>query len=272
MTIGRIRVGIGGWNYPPWRETFYPRDVPKARELEHASRQLTAIEINGTFYRTQSPETFAKWAQATPDGFVFSVKAHRFTTNRKDLRESQEAVAHFLDSGLLALGDRLGPILWQLAPTKKFDAGEIETFLSYLPREQEGRRLHHALEARHASFRDPAFIALAEKANVAVVFAHSDKHAELYDVTSDFVYARLQKTRSEEPTGYSPDELAVWAQRIATWAEGGAPDDLPRIVEGSVPKQPRDCFVFMISGAKERAPAAAMALMNRLGLSATEGA
>jgi uncharacterized protein YecE (DUF72 family) len=262
--LAEIRVGVGGWTYEPWRETFYPADLPKTRELEFASRKLTSIEINGTFYRGQSPATFRKWASETPEDFVFSLKAHRVTTNRKDLSDAKSAIDRFVETGPLELGDRLGPILWQLAPTKRFNADEIENFLAYLPREIGGRRLRHAIEARHASFRDPGFVELARKYGAATVFAHSEKYAELYDVTGDFIYLRMQESRSQEPQGYSPAEIAKWAQRIKCWASGGVPDDLPVLATEKPPEMPRDCFVYVISGAKERAPAAAMALIEEL--------
>jgi uncharacterized protein YecE (DUF72 family) len=262
--LSRIVVGVGGWTYEPWRETFYPPDLPKTRELEFASRKLTSIEINGTFYRGQSPATFRKWASETPDDFVFSLKAHRVTTNRKDLTEAKSAIDRFLETGPLELGERLGPILWQLAPTKRFDVGQIEAFLSYLPHDIGGRRMRHAIEARHASFRDAKFIELARKYRVATVFAHSSKYAELYDVTSDFIYLRLQESQSAEPAGYSPAEISKWAKRISDWAAGGIPDDLPVLAKEKPPEVPRDCFVYVISGAKERAPAAAMALIGEL--------
>ncbi|GAC1331642.1 MAG: DUF72 domain-containing protein [Beijerinckiaceae bacterium] len=262
--MSRIRVGVGGWTYEPWRETFYPADLPKARELEYASRKLSSIEINGTFYRTQTPATFRKWADETPDDFVFSVKAHRVTTNRKDFSDAKPVIERFLDSGVLELGEKLGPILWQLAPTKRFDETQIHAFLAALPHQFGGRRLRHAIEARHESFRDPGFVALARKHQVATVFAHSEKYAELYDVTGDFVYLRLQASQAAEPKGYRPSEIAQWAKRIRAWAAGGAPDDLPVIAQEKAPHVPRDCFVYVISGAKERAPAAAMALIEEL--------
>jgi uncharacterized protein YecE (DUF72 family) len=262
--LPRIRVGVGGWTYEPWRETFYPPDLPKTRELEYASRKLTSIEINGTFYRAQSPATFRKWASETPEDFVFSLKAHRVTTNRKDLSEAKSAIDRFLDTGPLELAERLGPILWQLAPTKRFKAEEIEAFLSYLPHEIGDRRLRHAIEARHASFRDPKFIDLARKYRAATVFAHSEKYAELYDVTGDFIYLRLQESRSEEPNGYSQQDITNWANRIRGWAAGGTPEDLPVLAKEKAVESPRDCFVYVISGAKERAPAAAIALIEEL--------
>jgi uncharacterized protein YecE (DUF72 family) len=259
-----IRVGVGGWTYEPWRQTFYPPDLRKGRELEYASRKLTSIEINGTFYRGQSPATFRKWADGTPDDFVFALKAHRVTTNRADLSEAKSAIDRFIETGPLELADRLGPILWQLAPTKRFKPAEIETFLSFLPHEIGGRRLRHAIEARHASFRDPAFVEIARKHRVATVFAHSEKYAELYDVTGDFIYLRLQESRPEEPKGYSQADIANWAKRIRQWAAGGVPDDLPMLAKDKPQEIPRDCFVYVISGAKERAPAAAMALIEEL--------
>ena len=264
MTKGKIVVGIGGWTYEPWRETFYPADVPKVRELEYASRNVTSIEINGTFYRTQTPATFRKWADATPDGFIFSVKAHRVTTNRKDLAEAKTSIDSFLGSGLLELGDRLGPILWQLAPTKKFDAAQIEAFVSHLPFEKDGVRLRHAMEVRHESFRDAAFLDLMRAAGVAIVFADSVKYPEFFDVTADFIYLRLESAKPHVETGYDADELATWQTRIETWAAGGVPADLPRVATTTPPSVPRDCFVYMINGAKERAPAAAKAMLARL--------
>jgi uncharacterized protein YecE (DUF72 family) len=262
--LAQIRVGVGGWTYKPWRESFYPSDLPKGRELEYASRKLTSIEINGTFYRGQSPATFRKWGDETPDDFVFSLKAHRVTTNRKDLADGKSAIDRFIETGPLELGNRLGPILWQLAPTKRFNADEIEAFLAYLPRESGGRRLRHAIEARHTTFRDAAFMELARKYGAATVFAHSEKYAELYDVTGDFIYLRMQESRSEEPKGYPPAEITKWAQRIRRWAAGGMPDDLPVLAKQKPPEVPRECFVYVISGAKERAPAAAMALIEEL--------
>ena len=261
---GRFVAGIGGWTFEPWRETFYPSDLPKTRELEYASRKVTSIEINGTFYRTQTPATFRKWADATPDDFIFSVKAHRVTTNRRDLGEAKASIDNFLGSGLLELGPKLGPILWQLAPTKKFDAAQIEAFLGALPSEKDGVRLRHAMEVRQESFRDQKFVELMQAANVAIVFADSAKYPEFFDVTADFVYLRLESAQATIETGYSAAEIALWSKRIATWASGGAPEDLMRIAAKAPPKKARDCFVYAINGAKERAPAAAMALIAAL--------
>jgi uncharacterized protein YecE (DUF72 family) len=262
---GRIRVGVGGWTYEPWRGVFFPDGLAHARELGYASRHLTAIEINGTYYRTQSPSTFAKWAAETPDDFAFAVKALRFTTNRKVLAEAGESVGKFLGSGLTELGAKLGPILWQFAPTKRFDEPDFAAFLDLLPEQQDGVRLRHAVEVRHDSFRDPAFVALLRKHGVAGVFADSDTFPAIPDPTADFVYARLQQTREDEATGYSPAELDRWAEVARAWAAGAAPEGLAYVAPPGPAAAARDVFVFMISGAKVRAPAAAMALIERVG-------
>lgn len=259
-----IRVGIGGWSFAPWRGPFYPKGLPQAQELAHASRHLGSIEINGTFYRTQKPETFRAWAAEAPDGFVFAVKGPGYVSNRKDLTEGGPHIARFLDSGPTEMGEKLGPILWQLAPTKRFVADEIAGFLELLPCSHAGRPIRHALEVRHDSFKTPAFIEAMHRAQVPVVFAHSDKYPEIADVTGDFVYARLQRSRTEEETGYAAAELDGWAKRFKLWAGGGEPDGLPRVAEATAGQKPRECFVYFIAGAKERNPAAAMALIERL--------
>ena len=244
---GAIRVGIGGWNYEPWRGTFYPETLPKARELEYAASRLTAIEVNSTFYSRQSPATFAKWRNAAPDGFVYTLKAGRACTQRKDLSQSGESIAKFLEQGIVELGDRLGPILWQLPATKKFEAKQIAAFLALLPDAQDGMPLRHALEPRHESFDDPAFFELARKAGVAVVFADSANYPCFAEQTGPFTYARLQDTREDEATGYEEAALEGWAEKARGWAAGG-----------------REVFVFFIAGAKVRNPAAAQALIARL--------
>jgi uncharacterized protein YecE (DUF72 family) len=259
-----IRVGIGGWDFKPWRGEFYPAGLPQARELEYASRKLTSIEINGTFYRTQKPESFRKWAGETPDDFVFSVKAPRYATHRRVLAEAGESIKLFFDSGVLELGAKLGPILWQLHPNKKFEPEDFAAFLELLPARIDGRVLRHVIEVRDTSFVDPAFIALARKAAVAIALIDSDKHPLIADPTADFVYARLQRTSEKVKTGYGPTALEHWAKRARVWEEGGVPKDL-RTIESEAPaKKRRDVFIYMISGAKERAPAAAMALMEQL--------
>lgn len=246
MAAGTIRVGIGGWTYEPWRGTFFPPKLPQARELEYAAQRVTAIEINGTYYRLQTAESFEKWAAATPDGFIFSVKASRYCTNRTVLAEAGESVGKFLDQGLTALGDKLGPILWQFAPTKRFDPDDFDAFLKLLPAKQDGVPLRHAVEARHESFVCPEFMALAKAAGVAIVFADSADYPMIDEATADFTYARLQQASEAEPAGYGKQALDGWADKARGWAKD------------------RDVFVFIINGAKVRAPAAAQALIERL--------
>jgi uncharacterized protein YecE (DUF72 family) len=259
-----IKVGIGGWTYAPWRGTFYPQGLKHADELKYAGSKLTAIEINGTFYRTQSAASFAKWRDETPDGFVFAVKGHRAVVNQKILANAGEPLAWFLKSGLTNLGEKLGPLLWQFAPFKKFDAEDIGKFLALLPEKADGLPLRHVVEVRHASFLVPEFVALVRKHNVAVVYAHSDDYPEIADVTADFVYARLQKCQERIETGYSAADLDRWASVARTWETGGEADDLPRFGAKPAAKKKRDVFVFMIAGDKVRAPAAAMGLIERL--------
>jgi uncharacterized protein YecE (DUF72 family) len=259
-----IRVGIGGWVFPEWRGEFYPKGLPQARELDYASRKLTSIEINGTFYRTQKPDSFRKWANETPDDFIFALKGPQFATNRRVLAEAGESVERFFKSGVLELKSKLGPILWQMAPTKKFDPEDFEGFLALLPKERDGKAIRHVVEVRHESFLVPAFIELLRKYSVAVVLVESGKHPLIPDVTSDFVYARLQGTSEKEKTGYSAKALDAWAKRALAWEAGGAPDELKTVGDKAPPKAKRDVFIYMISGAKVRAPAAAMALIERL--------
>jgi uncharacterized protein YecE (DUF72 family) len=263
--VGKIFAGIGGWNFAPWRGVFYPKGLPQAKELAYAATQLTSIEINSTYYGSQKPETFRKWANEVPDGFLFSVKGPRFATNRRVLAEAGDSIKRFLDSGVIELGDRLGPLLWQFAPTKKFDAADFGSFLELLPKSLNGRPLRHVVEVRHDSFREPAFIALLRRLGVAVVFAEHHQYPAIADVTADFLYARLQKGEEEITSGYPPKALDAWAKRVRTWSEGGEPDDLPRVDPAHPPTpQPRDVFVYFIHEAKLRAPAAAMALLERL--------
>ncbi|MDB5690789.1 MAG: hypothetical protein JWL91_2665 [Sphingomonas bacterium] len=265
---GTIRVGIGGWTYAPWRGTFYPPGLPHARELEYAAAHVSAIEINATGYRLQSRESFARWGRAVPDGFVFAIKASRFCTNRKVLGEAGESIAKFVAQGFTELGDRLGPILWQFAATKRFDPDDFAAFLALLPSAHDGVTLRHAIEPRHESFRDAAFVAMARAAGVAIVFADSPDYPVIPDLSGDFVYARLQDQREEEAAGYAPLALDRWAETARAWACGAAPAGLPYVVPAAMeqprPAGPRNVFVFMINGAKVRAPAAAMALAERL--------
>ncbi len=259
-----IRVGIGGWVFEPWRGEFYPKGLPQARELEYASRKVTSIEINATFYRTQKPDSFRKWAAETPDDFVFSLKGPQFATNRRVLAEAGPAIERFFASGLLELKSKLGPVLWQMAPSKKFDPADFAAFLALLPPELDGRSIRHVVEVRHESFLVPSFIALLRKFSVAVAVVDSDKHPLIADVAADFVYARLQRTCEKEKSGYPARALALWAKRARQWGAGGAPDDLAALVAPSPASGKRDVFIYMISGAKARAPAAAMALIDRL--------
>lgn len=261
---GAIRVGIGGWTYEPWRNNFYPAKWPHQRELEYASGRLTAIEINGTFYSTFKPESWAKWRDTVPGDFMFTVKGSRFCVNRKQLATAGEAVARFAAQGLVELGPKLGPILWQFAPTKRFDPDDVRAFLALLPRAQDGVALRHAVQARHESFGCPEFVALAREAGVAIVYADSASYPAVADVTGPFVYARLEQAEETEPEGYRPAALDRWADTARRWATGGLPPGLP-YVDATVPAvTPRDTFVFFINGAKVRAPAGAQALIARL--------
>jgi uncharacterized protein YecE (DUF72 family) len=262
---GDIYVGIGGWNFPPWRGVFYPEGLAHAKELAYASSKLTAIEINATYYGSQKPESFRKWARETPDGFKFSVKASRFSTNRRVLAEGKDSINRFLGSGVTELGDRLGPLLWQFAPTKKFDEADFRSFLELLPEKQDGLKLRHVVEVRHDSFLDPAFVALLRKFNVAVVFSEHETFPAIADITGDFVYLRLQKGQDTLATGYPPKELDAWAKRLQSLAAGTVPKDLPQVDAKSAPKErPRDVFAYVIHEGKVRAPAAAMELIRRL--------
>ena len=243
---GQIRVGIGGWTYEPWRGTFYPAGLPHAREIEHATRAVTAIEINSTYYSRQKPETFAKWAKAAPDGFVYAVKASRYATNRRKLAEGGESIGNFIDQGISALGDKLGPILWQFMDTKAFDRDDFASFLDLLPDAVDGRPLRHALEVRHASFETPQFVELARARGAAIVFADSEGRPSIDEDTAGFAYARFQNAQEEVASGYDDAALDAIERRVRGWAARG------------------DVFAFMINGAKVRAPAAAQALMARL--------
>jgi uncharacterized protein YecE (DUF72 family) len=262
--MGDIRVGIGGWVYKPWRGLFYPKGLPQAQELEHASRRLTSIEINGTFYGAQKPASFRRWHAETPDTFVFSVKGPRFATHRSNLAESKPTIERFFGTGVLELAEKLGPIFWQFPATTKFDAANFATFLDLLPQRIDGRTIRHAVEIRHPSFATPAAVALFRQRGVALVFVDGDGYLPFRDVTADFVYARLRNTIATEPTGYPPAALDTWAKRFRCWAEGGEPADVERVDPAPAPGRSRDCFVYFISGAKERAPGAAEAMIKRL--------
>ena len=239
-----IRVGIGGWNFEPWKNNFYPKGLAATKELAYASERLSAIEINATFYKTQSAASFKKWAASTPDNFMFTVKASRAATQRKDLREAAESVEWFLNSGVTEMGAKLGPLFWQMAPYKKFDPAEMKAYFELLPEKIGKVKLRHAIEVRHESFLDPAFRKLASEHNIAVIHVDADKRPDFMKPTGDFVYARLERTQAEEELGYPKAELKQWAKVAKDWAKTG------------------DTFVFFISGAKERNPHAAMAFME----------
>ncbi len=262
---GVIRVGVGGWVFPPWRSNFFPPGLAQKSELEYASRQLTAIEINATYHRLQKPASFAKWRDATPPGFVFSVKGSQYVTNRRVLGEAGEAIERFVASGLVELDAKLGPIVWQFATTKVFDAADFEAFLSLLPARLGTLTLRHAVEVRHPSFMTPEFLALVRRRDVATVFADSNKYPSFADTSGGFVYARLMNTEPQHATGYPPERIEDWADCARVWAGGGEPAGLPRVEAASASVEaPRDVFVFFISGAKERAPAAATTMLKSL--------
>lgn len=265
MGGGDIRIGIGGWTYEPWRGVFYPEGLAQTRELEYASRQLTSIEINGTYYGSQKPQTWKKWGDETPEGFVFSVKGSRFTTNRKVLAEAGESVERFFAQGIAELGPKLGPVLWQLAPTKRFDPADVAAFLDLLPPMLNGMPLRHVIEARHDSFCSPQFVALLRERNMAAVYADHASYPAIADVTADFVYCRLQTGSDDIATAYPAEALDTWAGRFRRWAEGGQPPDAPLSEPDHVPpKAPRDVFAYVIHEGKIRAPAGAMALIERV--------
>jgi uncharacterized protein YecE (DUF72 family) len=265
---GQIRIGIGGWTFEPWRGVFYPKGLPHAKELSYAAERLTSIEVNGTFYRSQTPATFRKWASEVPQNFMFALKGPRFAVNRRVLKEAGDSIKRFLESGITELGDHLGPLLWQFAPTKKFDAADFGGFLELLPDKLDGRALRHVIEVRHDSFRTAEFIALLREHKMPVVFTDHATYPNIADLTGDFVYARLQRGKDTVPTAYPPKDIAAWAGRLRAWAQGGAPDDLPHVEPAKKPKPaPRDVYAYVIHEGKVRAPAAAMALIERLGKS-----
>ena len=257
-----IRTGIGGWVYPDWRKgVFYPEGLTQKRELEYASRQLGAIEINGTYHSLQKPESFRKWREATPDGFVFAVKGSSYITNRKVLAAAGESLPKFFGQGLEELGDRLGPILWQLMGTKRFDAEDIAAFFALLPRQLKGLPLRHAIEVGHESFACAEFVQIARDAKVAIVWCEQASRTPIADRTADFAYLRCKNLVAEEPTGYPPDGVARIAGMCRAWATGEAPAGLPYAGDPAASRGPGgEVFAFMINGAKERAPAAALAL------------
>ncbi len=264
MSTGAIRAGIGGWTFEPWRGVFYPDGLKQADELAYAASKLSTIEINGTYYSTFKPDSFAKWAAAVPDGFIFSVKASRFCTNRKVLADVGASSDKFFGQGLDQLGDHLGPILWQFMGFKRFEKDDFGKFLDGLPREVGGVPLKHVMEPRHESFRDPAFAQLCRDQNVGIVLADHEKYPMFADVTSDFVYMRLQQGSDDVATAYEDEPLTEWADRAATYAQGGVPGGLAMADPAFAPtKVKRDVFVYFIHEGKIRAPAAAMAFLDK---------
>lgn len=261
---GTIRIGIGGWTYKPWRGSFYPEGLPQKQELEYAAGRFGAIEISGTYYRLQKPASFAKWREAAPDGFQYTLKASRYCTNRKDLTEAGEGIGNFFAQGIEELGDRLGPVLWQFMGHKRFDRDELAGFLDLLPQTLGGLPLRHALEPRHESFRCETFVDLARERGVGIVVADHAQYPQIADLTADFVYLRLQQAQKDIATGYSEAALDDWAAACRSWSEGHAPRGLDHACARKPAAEARDVYALMINGAKIRAPAAAEALQARI--------
>ncbi|HEU4539028.1 MAG TPA: DUF72 domain-containing protein [Polyangiaceae bacterium] len=270
MNPGGIRVGIGGWVYEPWRSNFYPAGLVQRRELEFASRHVTAIEINGTYYGAQKPATYAKWRDEAPAGFVFSAKAPKRITGARDLAKVGPQIDDFV-GGIAALSDKLGPLVWQFEETRALDAGALAAFLELLPKSAGGRPLRHVLDVRERASVGGDLLALARRHGAATVFTDSPDYPSFADLTADFVYARLMRTRADVGAGYPDAELQAWAERARRWAAGGEPEGLPKLAPAEpAPARPREVFLYFISGAKERNPAAAMALLRRLELGPAE--
>lgn len=286
---GAIRIGISGWTYPPWRGPFYPKGVPQKQELAYAARQFRSIEVNGTFYGLQRPDVFAHWHDETPEGFVFAIKGSRYITHVRRLRDVTAPLANFFAQGLLRLGDKLGPVLWQFPPNFSFDVERLDGFLAQLPRDTKAaarlaakhdksrrdvwrktdaeRPLRHAVEIRHDSFRDPVFIDLLRRHQVALVCADTVAWPRLMDLTADFVYCRLHGEDELYVSGYTDDALDAWARRVRTWARGGEPRDAERLKRPSPPRKPgRDVFVYFDNSTKVKSPDDARSLMQRLGV------
>ncbi|WP_134726683.1 DUF72 domain-containing protein [Paracoccus luteus] len=262
---GRIRIGVGGWTYAPWDDSFYPADLRKKDQLSYAASRLTAIEINGTFYRTQKPETFQNWRDAVPEGFVFAVKAPRYAVQKRVLAEAGSSIARFAESGLDRLGDALGPVLWQLAPTKRHDPDDFAAFLDLLPERAGDAPLRHAVELRHPSFACAEAVAACRARNVAIVLAGDSEHPMIADQTADFSYLRIMGTTPDLKGGYAPRALDLWAERARALSRGRQPDGLPPVGKPLDDGRPRDVFLFVISGHKEKNPAAAQELIARVG-------
>ena len=262
--VDGIRIGIGGWTYAPWRHTFYPPGLVSRRELEYASRRFSTIEINGTFYGARRASEYAQWREQTPPGFVFSVKAPQHITQRGPLAKCGKAAWAFLNGGLAELGDRLGPVLWHMPPSRLFDADDLAAFLDLLPRTLDGRPLRHVIEPSHPSFLDPSYIEVARSFGAGTVFTDAPDMPAFGDVTGRVVYVRLMRSRVDMHDGYAADELDAWLDRAKLWSQGAEPDDVPRITEPSAPLGQREVYVYFIGGAKQRNPAAAMGMISRL--------
>jgi uncharacterized protein YecE (DUF72 family) len=262
---GYVRVGIGGWNYAPWRGVFYPKGLKQADELAYAANHLTSIEINATHYRLQSAASFRKWADMTPEGFVFSVKGPRIVTNQKALAGTGDFINRFIGSGLAELGDRLGPVLWQFPPFKTFEQADFGKFLELLPRELDGKKLNHVIEVRHASFSSPDYVKLLREHAVGTVYTDAANWPNIADITGEVVYARLQRGDDSLTSAYPLTDLDAWAARAKTLAQGLIPGDLPIVGTKQIAEaKPHDVFVYFIHEGKISAPAAAMALIERL--------
>lgn len=259
---GSIRIGIGGWIFPEWRGSFYPKGLTQAKELSHAATQLTSIEVNGTFYRSVAPDTFAKWHDEVPEDFVFALKAPRYATNRKVLAEAGESITRFTDGGIERLGAKLGPINWQFAATKKFDPEDFAAFLKLLPKQAGAIPLRHAVELRHESFVCEEAVALCTAHDVAIICAGDSEYPQIADPTADFMYLRVMGTTEDHPAGYAPSALDDWARRAKSWANGHLPQDMPLLSKPD--RRPRDVFLYVISGAKAKNPFAARELLSRL--------
>ena len=257
-----IYVGIGGWVYEPWRGTFFPDKLSQKKELEYAASKLTSIEVNGTYYGAQKPETFAKWRSETPDGFVFSLKGPRFATNRRVLAEGADSIDRFITSGITELKEKLGPINWQFMATKKFDPEDFESFLKLLPKSVEGHTLRHAVEVRNESFQNAEFVDMARHYGVTVITAGGE-FPQITDITGSFVYLRLMGTVESEARGYSDADIALWADRLRALESGAVPAGMESFGKPATAEK-RDVFAYVISGFKERNPAAAMALIAAL--------
>jgi uncharacterized protein YecE (DUF72 family) len=263
--MGKVYIGIGGWVFEPWRGTFYPEKLSQKRELEYAASQLTSIEVNGTYYGAQKPESFARWHDETPDDFVFALKGPRYATNRRVLADAGDSVERFFSGGVMELKDKLGPINWQFMATKKFDPADFEAFLKLLPKKVDGRAIRHAVEVRHDSFKVAEFVAMTRAYGVAIVMAGDSEHPQIADVTAPFVYARIMGTQEKHKLGYPTKTLDAWAQRAKALAAGKAPEGLETVATSKADGAVRDVYLYVISGDKVRNPAAAKALIERTG-------